>query len=47
MRYEKGTGAQSGTLVVGADLNGDSQADFQFLVGGPSSLTASNFILGS
>ncbi|WP_284246369.1 calcium-binding protein, partial [Methylobacterium haplocladii] len=26
LRYEKGTGAQSGTLVVGADLNGDSQA---------------------
>ncbi|TXN24098.1 SwmB domain-containing protein, partial [Methylobacterium sp. WL9] len=46
LRYQKGTGAQNGTLVISADLNGDSLADFQFLAGGSSILSASNFILG-
>ncbi len=43
LRYQKGT--QGGTQLVSADLNGDSQPDFQFVVGA-STLTANNFILG-
>ncbi|TXN20174.1 putative Ig domain-containing protein, partial [Methylobacterium sp. WL9] len=44
LRYQAGT--LGGTQRVGADLNGDGQADLQFVVGAPS-LAAGNFLSGS
>jgi Ca2+-binding RTX toxin-like protein len=42
LHYAKGSG---GNLVVSGDLNGDKVADFQFLVYGATSLSATDFVL--